>query len=106
MSMTKHTPVPWRKAVSESDRPAMMSEIEIVAPGSVKESCRPIARLSLQGTETKANARLIAAAPELLEALESLVMASAHCGESGWLGDYDPWENARAAIAKAKGELE
>ena len=46
-----------------------------------------------------ANARLIAAAPELLEALEELIAATQH---------LDPCqataEKARAAIAKAKGE--
>jgi hypothetical protein len=59
--------------------------------------------------ELKANARLIAAAPELLEALEALFE---HCAmiHSKW-GDGDNTREAheaisagRAAIAKAKGE--
>ena len=47
----------------------------------------------------KANACLIAAAPELLEALEEAVCALEVCGK-----DYRATEIARAAIAKAKGE--
>jgi hypothetical protein len=47
-----------------------------------------------------ANARLIAAAPDLLEALKDAVSRQAYREGSGpnW------WENARAAIAKATGE--
>lgn len=40
----------------------------------------------------------------LLDELESLCSASAHCGESGWLGEHDPWENARTLIAKHRSE--
>jgi len=57
--------------------------------------------------EIEANIRLIAAAPELLEALESFVSAKNKCGwEEGqcdlWLGSI--WHAAKDAIAKAKGE--
>jgi hypothetical protein len=49
---------------------------------------------------TEANARLIAAAPELLEALEDLLhQAKLSESEGGW--DFEP---ARAAIAKARGQ--
>ncbi len=53
--------------------------------------------------EQLANARLIAAAPELLEALEELMAMRNKCfipNENDW---WD--EKARAAIAKARGEL-
>ncbi len=49
--------------------------------------------LGSDNEETNANARLIAAAPDLLEALEALLE-----------GDFNVAEKARAAIAKAKGE--
>ena len=48
-----------------------------------------------------ANARLIAAAPELLEALEKLV-SLIDAGEGTWT--LEEQQKARAAIAKAKGE--
>lgn len=52
-----------------------------------------------QGTDTMlANARLISAAPDLLEALENLVNSF----EKHRPKEY--WDAARAAIAKAKGE--
>jgi hypothetical protein len=46
--------------------------------------------------EEVANAHLIAAAPELLEALEAVVAISDR--------KHDAWDAAKAAIAKAKGE--
>ena len=49
----------------------------------------------------KANAKLIAAAPDLLEALEALLIVckEAQCSDSYWL-----YKQARAAIQKATGE--
>lgn len=50
--------------------------------------------------EWEANARLIAAAPDLLEALEDLLhQARLSESEGGW-----DFEQARAAIAKARGQ--
>ena len=56
--------------------------------------------------ETQANARLIAAAPELLEALENLHANIAEYAQINNLGGFDnqDMQQARAAIAKAKGE--
>lgn len=62
------------------------------------------------GDQTKANARLIAAAPELLEALEAvtkMAIAGDEYSYADWGKDYveDPRvTNAKAAIAKARGE--
>ncbi len=54
---------------------------------------------------SEADARLIAAAPELLEALESLVPAVAvseiNAGQKGFKAE---WVAARAIVAKAKGD--
>ena len=59
--------------------------------------------------ESEANARLIAAAPDLLEALKALVDISKPMREE-WLNDPSflearrCYENAQAAIAKAEGD--
>lgn len=100
----QHTPGPWSLCGPDTD---------LVRDGNY----RAVARASFRATptvnlihETKANARLIAAAPELLEALtrlvEDLEMRSnwkrgddkgvVDCGHSVYL-------KARAAIAKAGG---
>jgi predicted ABC-type transport system involved in lysophospholipase L1 biosynthesis ATPase subunit len=50
------------------------------------------------GEDAEANARLIAAAPELLEALEYLL---SQFGRLDHLPDYSAGDKARAAIAKA-----
>ena len=94
----KHTPGPWR---------AVLTYVH-----SVREDRRTTTSVADCGLtpsraeEAQANARLIAAAPELLEACKELVAVSeqapmmvARCG---------PWlcrivRNARAAIAKAEG---
>ena len=49
-------------------------------------------------SQNEANARLIAAAPDLLEALTELVVQ-----REGHYSTQTAWEIARAAIAKAKG---
>lgn len=88
---TKHTPGPW-----EYDRNAG----HIVTQGI--SVCR-ISACSGYG-EHDDNARLIAAAPDLLAALEKLHRL--HCGLDSWHEDAmaDAWVNACTAIAKAKGE--
>lgn len=57
---------------------------------------------------TQANARLIAAAPDLLEALKTLCDANIPDGFTPIAGDPTDtmWANARAAIAKATGETQ
>ena len=50
----------------------------------------------------EANARLIAAAPDLLEALENLCRYTA--GKIPHLSQVPEYRDARAAITKAKGE--
>lgn len=87
--MSKHTPGPWNVGHEDENT----GEIEVISDG------RPYVCLVLPGAideVTPANARLIAAAPELLEALQRLVDA------------VDPestgWGEAVAVIAKATGE--
>ena len=92
--MTKHTQGPWeinsgttvyaQNGIARLRRRAALCKTDISSSeGDTLEKAR-------------ANARLIAAAPELLEALKELV---------GWLEDDIYFlDKARAAIAKAKGE--
>lgn len=96
-----HTPGPWEafKGVEQGDEMRcgvsamrgkvgyLVATIENGAPGDFCD------------TEF-ANARLIAAAPELLEALKNLLAVKN--GEGGTAFDSD--EIARAAIAKAEGQ--
>lgn len=90
MSNAKHAPGPWTAqglAIVASDRSFV---------GRVYPWCA-----DPQDAEcAKANASLIAAAPELLEALEDLMEAVKDHYEAG---GYE-WKHALAAIAKAKGE--
>lgn len=96
---SKHTPGPW----SINDWPQATSDVGIGATGTPL-----VARISLRDVsinEQKANARLIAAAPELLACAEMLLLLTAKAGANGSVAhEFRPhWEAARAAIAKAEG---
>jgi len=96
-----HTPGPW-----QAEMPDMFGDINIVLRDDT-EDCRAIACAVCNlrpGRETFANSRLIAAAPDLLAALENAI---ALYGKDGgpWNVPRDPggWlDRARAAIAKAR----
>ena len=84
----KHTAGPWRYSKAHND-------IISMAPGVKSDVVAEyVLGVSL------ANARLIAAAPELLEALEELIAATQHLDQC----HQATADKARAAIAKAKGE--
>lgn len=94
---TAHTPGPWLVYNEAARFPGIDGRnSSVVVYGTDNE---------LEGVkgrthaEALANARLIAAAPELLEALEYLVEWSADRGPGHW----PEWDAARAAIAAAKG---
>lgn len=53
---------------------------------------------------SEANARLIAAAPELLEALQAIVKSLADQDDEGIIEHAQQMIDARAAIAKARGQ--
>lgn len=104
MSETKHTPGPW---VFCWDKYGKESEIH----GKSELNDAPICivlhdDVTESGAEEQlANARLIAAAPELLEALKALIDNVGICicyDESE--RECKAWEMAEAAIAKAEGE--
>lgn len=98
MTQTNHTPGPWEiddaafdglDIVSPQGRVAMLNDGE---PG--------------EDTSIWANARLIAAAPDMLAALEALMRweTSALDAEQAAALMDEVCDMARAAIAKAKGE--
>ncbi len=108
MTERKHTPGPWKAY----DAAAYGTHIK---HGSMTGQC--IAAVHLyQGLSVEtyaANARLIAAAPELLEALHSayaFINREYHDPEAAVEGEYVTrearpiWAKICAAIAKAKGE--
>ena len=80
--MSKHTPGPW--TAREPNGPGMGWRVGPAWLGEAPWS-----------EETSANARLIAAAPDMLAALELLLP---------YLEDCRMDSEARAAIAKAKGQ--
>lgn len=94
-SETRHTPGPWSTAEwpsREKDYIRVFAGTTYV--GSVGNSDDPFER-------TEANARLIAAAPDLLAALKLILQSI----PSEMFGDYES-DAAYAAIAKAEGEGE
>lgn len=102
MSTNKHTPGPW-----DWDEDPAKDFLE----HDWKESAPWLVDVCGKGVitgqvvcENHSDARLIAAAPELLEALEMCVKSMKSC-----LPDFNPfdqaaYDKARAAIAKARGE--
>lgn len=99
MADTQHTPGPWVFDLSKSWRPHRVSlyhfvgndDADIAHIGENFSSNRSPA-------ETIANARLIAAAPELLAACQRALAEAVADDQDGWFA------NMRAAIAKATGQ--
>lgn len=92
-SGTSHTPGPWAQTYSKNP--------QIVGTVSGKDIASTSAR-NVPLAQSEANARLIAAAPEMLEALQTLV-ESLTWEEKRSGTTYSGLEDARAAIAKATG---
>jgi hypothetical protein len=91
----QHTPGPWR--TDDHYHGAILGDGNQVAMATMN-GCLP--------AETRdANARLIAAAPELLEALQQALFSLGHTGANHDLDNMHrpAWEMIRAAIAKATG---
>lgn len=78
----KHTPAPWDYVTDKIVGTVIISEGLIIAK-----------MRTLEGVDHEANAKIIAAAPELLEALIEVVRISDR--------KHDAWDKAKAAIKKA-----
>ena len=95
---TKHTPGPWR--ISTANPFAVNTSEAGIATAHGIDAAN-YSEFFPSTEQAKANARLIAAAPELLEALLALEEVD---GFKGWHHTYDEaCAKARAAIAKATG---
>lgn len=93
----KHTQSPWKFADNSKHFKTNPFSVYVQGGGVHSATIANIPfRRTIPEAEARANALLIAAAPELLEALRAVIA-----------GVPDTWEgvaNARAAIAKATGE--
>ena len=106
---TKHTPGPWTIRYDREDNEVNGA---IIGATITAEPTRAVA--CIYGIETNertariANARLIASAPELLDALEKSANVIAHCisemPEAYRKAMRTQLASARTAIAKATGE--
>lgn len=88
----KHTPGPWRAIGAAVHAPARHAASQRIA------DCRAL----LPAAELRANAALIAAAPDLLAMLEKLTRAVERLPAASPLDGLA--EDARAVIARATGE--
>ena len=93
----KHTPGPWRVGLL---RPGEVTNILVDTIGTTGTYARTTAKVNTETKEGEANARLIAAAPELLKALERWVSIEPQCFCSDIV--TCPACEAKTAIAKAK----
>lgn len=101
--MSKHTRGPWEVKTEECDKPYIRIR------GTILGGRFKIANVltpnhdgvhEREAEETRANARLIASAPELLEALIELL----HAVNNDRHGLWKATDNAVSAIKQAKGE--
>ncbi len=97
MSEAKHTPGPWTIDLGN-----------VIKASNSRESIAMIRWFmadSFDETEGQANARLIAAAPELLQGAEQVVELIEYLISTGYMpgGDWATVASLKSAIAKAKG---
>lgn len=103
MNSNKWTPGPWKWNV-ETYAP-VEGQIEILG-----EAGENVSKIPTHYPNNTGNALLIAAAPELYEALAGFFAQDIACPfgmNDGRLKDWQEWyEKARAALAKARGDNE
>lgn len=123
--MNKHTPGPWQTLAEECDRPYIrVRGTQVGGRYKIANVLTPVYEgvHSKEADETRANASLIAASPDLLQALDNLRRAAYWIVEGGefahWVNDKlmplaaakeldelaEMVRAAQATIAKVKGE--
>ena len=109
MSETKHTPGPWAVSIGP---PRVAPKKTRIIPGDNRDFIIATAETGVYGPpkvgEDEANARLISAAPELLEALKAVILdVSVPKSDHPWaIQQRKAHEMAAAAIRKAEGNAE
>ena len=96
MEMSKHTPGPWRTEPEDRHMCVFAGKPKASKRNYIHHGCDGLLP-ERSDAETLANARLIAAAPDMLKMLELL-----YAGDGVDLGPHD--DGVEAVIAKAKGE--
>jgi hypothetical protein len=94
MSKPKHTPGPWGVAKGASGKTYVNAMGQSIG-------LQIVAEINSVPENVASDARLIASAPFLLEALERI---SAICEEKGELSDVEEIDRLNLAIKKARGE--
>lgn len=96
----QHTPGPWHITRTARGHVRMI-RCERTLPGAIEGLAVAKIVHAVGFDEEHANARLIASAPDLLQALKASVKSAEHYGADPY---QEPWLiDARAAIAKAEG---
>lgn len=106
--MSAHTPGPWTCSVAADGKGdyGILAKDDVLGYVVIAEVFHNIRERFESSTETKPNAQLIAAAPELLAALQAVLHDCENLDmvESNEPGrDAGPWLMATNAIAKATG---
>lgn len=97
--MRKHTPGPWLYKNSAIIAPDVPAWDDPEAPPTTIVDLRG----TMGGIDTRADANVMAAAPELLDALEELREAVTELYKAGRIS-AEPFVRAGNAIARARGE--
>lgn len=107
MNTRKYTPGPWRAALKDDSGPTSSEDpIEVACiPHGIYDALLVYSpKRGLSGTEHDGNAKLIAAAPDLLAACESAELVMTIVLPRSHMAEYtSALATVRAAIAKAKG---
>lgn len=114
MSETKHTPGPWELCSAKNCTCMMIHSIPADQHVATAKQIACVHGEWGDGPEmlygevppeqVQANAHLIAAAPDLLDALEAMILCMGQHFDSEFVmaGDEEAYKNAKAAIAKAR----
>lgn len=102
--MNKHSPGPWQMATSCSFRRIIDASGREIIGGAVQRSDGHPDLYFANGGYEGPDARLVLAAPELLEALADLVKAEEEYGDPSNAAVNESWLRARDLLHKVRGD--